>query len=327
LLVRRNVNIFYKIRGWALLAIIIVLLAILPFMGAPRSWFTYLFVFFIYLAMTNMWNLLAGYSGLVSLCQHGFVGLAGYSLAIFSWHGMQFYLGIIMAVVVVGIFAVIISIPLFRLRGIYFAIGSLIVPEAMRLVFLIWKPAGVGGPLQGGGSGYTILGTTAISTTQAYWMALFAALASILTVSFILRSKLGVGLKAVRDSERTASSSGVNIFNMKIYIFIIGAIVTGLAGAIFYASQQYIEPYSAFNLKWTMILILATIIGGMGTQIGPVIGTAIIIAMYFGLAKYGAASLLLEGVILVAVMLLLPRGVTGQIGRIRKMSSWLITEK
>lgn len=321
-------NIIHKlIRGWVPLAVIAAIMVTLPFMGVPRVWIPYLFVFFIYLAMTNMWNLLAGYSGLVSLCQHGFIGLAGYSLAIFSWYGLPFYLGIILGMVVVGIFALIISIPIFRLRGIYFAVGTLVVPEAMRLVFLLWRPAGVGGPLQGGGSGYTILGTTGISTIQAYWMALFVAFASILIVRVILRSKLGIGLKAVRDSERTATSSGVNILNIKIYIFIIGAVITGLAGAIFYASQQYIEPYSAFSLKWTMILILATIIGGMGTQIGPVVGTAIIIAMYFGLAKYGATSLLLQGVILIGVMLLLPRGIVGEIGRIRRVSSWLIMKK
>ncbi|MFC2050658.1 branched-chain amino acid ABC transporter permease [Chloroflexota bacterium] len=320
-------NIIHKLGGWAPLAVITVILATLPFMGLPRSWIPYLFLFFIYFAMTNMWNLLAGYSGLVSLCQHGFIGLAGYSLAIFSWYGLPFYLGIIAGIVVVGIFAMLISFPIFRLRGIYFAVGTLVVPEAMRLVFLLWKPAGVGGPLQGGGAGYTILGTTAISTTQAYWMALFVALASILIVRIILRSKLGIGLKAIRDSERTANASGVNILNTKICIFIIGAVITGLAGAIFYASQQYIEPYSAFNLKWTMMLILATIIGGMGTQAGPVVGTAIIIAMYFGLAKYGSTSLLLQGVILIGVMLALPRGIMGYSGKIREMSSRLIKKK
>ena len=111
---------------WVGVVGVIVLLAILPLMGLPRAWFLYIFLFFIYLALANMWNLLCGYCGLISLCQPAFIGLGGYTLVIFTWNGLPVYLGIIGGAIVAAIFAVLISIPVFRLKGIYFAIGTLV---------------------------------------------------------------------------------------------------------------------------------------------------------------------------------------------------------
>ena len=135
---------------------VIVVLALLPIIGVPRVWFLYIFLFFTYLAMANMWNLLAGYSGLVSLCPAAFVGLGGYTLAVVTWVGLPYYVGIIFGSIVAALFAMLISIPVFRLKGIYFAIGTLVVPEILRFVFLLWKP--VGGAIHGRGAGYTVKG-------------------------------------------------------------------------------------------------------------------------------------------------------------------------
>ena len=150
-------DIIHRLRGGLIpLVTITVVLVVLPLAGIPRSWILYLFLFFIYLAMANMWNLLAGYSGLISLCQPAFIGLAGYTLVIFTWIGLPFYLGIIAGALVAAAFALLISIPVFRLSGIYFANGTLVIPEALRNVFFIWRP--VGGELQGGGAGYMVKG-------------------------------------------------------------------------------------------------------------------------------------------------------------------------
>lgn len=303
------------LKGYTPLIVITVIAAILPLVGVPRAWLLYLFLFFVYLAMANMWNLLCGYSGLISLCQPAFIGFAGYILVIFTWSGLPLYLGMIAGAIVAGIFAMIISIPVFRLSGIYFAIGTLVVPEALRIIFFLWRP--VGGAMQGGGAGYMIKGATAISSTQTYWMALVVGIASLFIVRAILRAKLGLGLAAIRDSGRTAASSGINVFNVKLYTFIIGAMITGLAGTVFYVSQEYIEPTSAFNIRWTMILMLATVIGGMRTEIGPIVGTAIVVFLHFALARYAGISLLIQGVILVGIMLLAPEGIVGYIRKIR----------
>lgn len=297
-----------RIVSISLMALIVVL-ALFPLIGAPRSWLLYVFLFFIYLAMANMWNLLTGYSGLTSLCQPAFLGLAGYTLAIGTWVGIPWWVGLMGGAVVAALFALLISIPVFRLSGIYFAIGTLVVPEALRLTFYLWRP--VGGEMHGAGAGYMIKGIGDVSMDQIYWFALIIGIGSIFFMGLILRSKLGLGLAAIRDNERTAASCGVNVFRLKLYTFIISAAITGLAGAIFYLNQGYIEPSATFNVRWTMTLLLATVIGGMRTEEGPIFGTIVVVVLYFLLARYAGYSFLIQGAILVGIMLLSPQGIVG----------------
>jgi len=292
-----------------------VVLALFPVIGISRAWLLYLFLFFIYLSMANMWNLLAGYSGLVSLCPAAFVGLAGYTLAIGTWFGLPWYLGIIFGGIAAAAFAAIVSFPVFRLKGIYFAIGTLVLPEVLRYVLTIWIP--IGAPVYGGGSGYTVKGIADVSGSHTYWMALAIGAASIFLMRYILSSKLGSGLAAIRDNENTAASSGVNVFSLKLSSFVIAAFVTGIAGAIFYVYQGYIEPVSAFSVRWLVIVMLATVIGGEGTEEGPVPGAIVVVVLYFLLARYGEISLIIQGSILVGIMLLAPQGIMGFIRKTR----------
>lgn len=305
-----------RLRGGLIpLVAVTVVLAVFPIIGVPHTWLLYLYLFFIYLALANMWNLLAGYSGLISLCQPAFIGLAGYTLVIVTWIGLPPYLGVIAGAIVAAVFAILISIPVFRLRGVYFAIGTLVVPEALRMVFYLWRP--VGGELHGGGAGYMVKGVAGVSLTDIYWPAFVIGIGSIFLMRSILRSKLGLGLAAIRDNDNTAASSGVDVFKLKLYSFVIGAVVTGLAGSVFYIYQGYIEPASAFNIRWTMTLILATVIGGISTEEGPIIGAVIVTLMHFLLARYAGISMLIQGIILVGIMLLAPQGIIGFIRKTR----------
>ena len=318
----------HRLRGrWIPFVAVMVMLAVLPIAGMPRSWSLYLFLFFIYLAMANMWNLLAGYSGLISLCQPAFIGLAGYTLVIGTWIGLPFYVGIIAGAIVAAAFALLISIPVFRLSGIYFAIGTLVIPEALRIAFFLWRP--VGGEMHGGGAGYMVKGVTGVSMAEFYWLALVIGMASIFLMRLILRSTLGLGLASIRDNDRAAASCGIDVFRLKLYSFVIGAFVTGIAGSIFYIYQGYIEPASAFNIRWTMIVMLATVIGGLGTEEGPMIGTAIVVFLHFLLARYAGISLLIQGIILVGIMLLAPQGILGFIRKTQtyRSMSQLITRR
>jgi branched-chain amino acid transport system permease protein len=293
--------------------VLVVALAIFPIIGAPRVWLLYLFLFFVYLAMANMWNLLAGYTGLTFLGPAALVGLAGYTLVIVTWNDLPFYLGIVGGGIVAAAFAALIAVPTFRMRGIYFAIGTLVVPEVLRNVFYVWKP--IPGDFIGGGAGYMIKGIEGLSLTEFYWLALAIGVASIIVMRVILCSKLGLGLAAIRDSDRAAASSGVDVFRSKLYAFVIAAFVMGAAGAIFYVYQGYIAPVGAFNIRWLMTCLLATVIGGIGTEEGPIVGTVIIVFLHFLLARYGELSLLIQGVILVVIMLAVPEGIVGLIRR------------
>jgi branched-chain amino acid transport system permease protein len=292
-----------------LLGVIAIALAVLPLLNPPQTWILYLFYFFIFLAAANMWNLLAGFSGLLALCPAAFIGLAGYTMTILSWLAIPFYVGIIAGGVIAALFAMLISLSVFRMKGIYFAIGTLVVPAILRLVFLRWRP--VGGELQGGGAGYMVKGASGVPSEITYWLGLVIALISIILIAVILRSKFGFGLAAVRDNDVSAASSGINVFRLKLYSFIIAAFVMGMAGAIFYAYQGYIEPNSAFDINWLMIVLLATVIGGIGLEWGPFVGTIIVVILEFQLARYAGISLLIQGFILLVIMLVAPQGILG----------------
>ena len=297
-------------------AALVIIPASLPLLGAPQNWLLYFFLFFIYLAMANMWNLLAGYSGMVSLCQPAFLGLAGYAMTIGTWVGIPWWIGIIGGAIIAALFALLISTAVFRLSGVYFAIGTLVVPEALRMIFYLWRP--VGGAMHGAGAGYMIKGIGDVSTNVIYWLACIVGIGSIFLMRSVLQSKLGLGLAAIRDNERAAASAGIDVFRLKLYTFIIAGAVTGLAGAVYYLYQGYIEPSATFNVRWTMTLLLATVIGGIRTEEGPVIGAIIVVFLYFLLARYAGYSFLIQGIILIGIMLLSPQGIAGLLRKSRR---------
>ena len=191
--------------------VVIVALMLLPVINVPQTWVLYLFLFLTYLTLANMWNLLAGYSGLLALCPAAFIGLAGYTMTILTWLNVPFYVGIAAGGVAAALFAMLISVAVFRMSGVYFAIGTLVVPEILRLVFLRWRP--VGGDLVGGGAGYMAKGVSQLTIADTYWMALAIGITSMILMAIILRSKLGLGLAAIRDNNTSAASSGINVSN------------------------------------------------------------------------------------------------------------------
>lgn len=170
--------------------------------------------------------------------------------------------------------------------------------------------------MQGAGAGYMVKGIGGLSGDVFYWAALVVAVGSAVLVRLVLRSELGLGLAAIRDNERSAASSGVNVFKLKLYTFVVAAAVTGLAGGVFYLYQGYIEPSATFNVKWTMMLLLATVIGGIRTEGGPIVGTIVVVFLYFLLARYAGYSLLIQGIILIVIMLVSPQGLIGLARRI-----------
>jgi branched-chain amino acid transport system permease protein len=293
---------------------VLVLLALFPVIGVPLNWLNYLFLFFIYLALANMWNLLAGYTGLILLCPHAFVGLAGYTMAIGTWVGMPFQAGLIAGAAVAALFALIISYPVFRMKGIYFAIGTLILPEILKAWLNFWRP--VGNAYQGMGAGYSVKGVAGVTLGDTYWLALAIGAASVFVVHIILRTRLGLGLKAIRDNENTAASAGVNIFRLKLSSFLIAAFIIGLAGAAYFIFSPRIQPTGGFTISWLLLPLMATVIGGEGSEEGPIIGAAVVTFLRFLLADYGAWSLLIQGVILVLVVVLMPQGIAGLLRRV-----------
>ena len=161
-------------------------------------------------------------------------------------------------------------------------------------------------------------GVSDLSIADTYWLALAIGVASMVLMAVILRAKFGLGLAAIRDNDTSASSSGINVFNLKLASFVIAAFVMGIAGAIFYVNQGYIEPNGGFNISWLMIAMLATVIGGIGTEWGPFVGAVVVVILRFQLARFAGISLLIQGLILLVIMLAAPQGIVGLARDLRK---------
>ncbi len=288
------------------IAIVVLGLVTMP-AWASRYWLLLGLLFSLHLAMSEMWNLLAGYSGLISLGQQAFVGLGGYCLAVFSlYYGVPIWLAICIGAVVSVLFALLISAPIFRMRGVYFAIGTWTVAETLRILFSNWKYVGYG-------MGLFVKPAYKLTFTTIFYSGLFMGIGAVALVYLILRSKLGLGLMAMRDDETASETLGVDIFRTKLTCFILAAGVTGLVSGVLYLHNIFIQPFNAFGLDWTVRLVFITIIGGIGTIEGPVIGSLIYVVLQQWLSDYPSASLLILGSIAIVVILVAPKGIMGAI--------------
>jgi branched-chain amino acid transport system permease protein len=263
----------------------------------------------LYCTLGLMWNLTAGATGMVSLGQQTFIGLAGYTVAIFvSKLGLPFWFGMLCGALIGVVFAMGLSLLLFRMKGMYFAIATWITAEALRILFQSWHYVNRGG-------GMTIKIRPYPSTQELYLIALALAVIAFLVVFFVLNSRIGLGLTAMRDDEDAASSIGVDIFKSKLLCFMISAFITGLCGALFYISQGSIFPGPGFGINWTVAAVFIVIIGGIGTLTGPIVGAFIYVFLYEYLSRYEGYSMIILGIIAIAAIITLPYGIVGTLER------------
>lgn len=297
--------------------IIALILLALQFFPVSAFWLYAIFLFCIYSILSQAWNLLAGYTGLISLGQPIFIGLASYIVALSLYSGLSWYTAFVLSIPLTGLIAWLLTYPLFRLRGLYFAIASLVANEVFRLFFNAWRPVQEPGVAIGGGAGYPI--KVFIPFQYLYSFTVFFFVLSILLIYHVVNSKkIGLSLTAVRDDEDVAITLSVPVFRLKQYVFVIAAVLTGIAGTLFYLQQGHIEPQSAFGISWTISLLIATIIGGIGTIGGPIIGSAITVCLIFLLGRMLEYSLVVEAVILLIILFTMPHGLFTYVKRVAK---------
>lgn len=287
-----------------------IVLVSLPF-WADSSTLRLLVEFMCYLVLAQMWNLLAGYGGLISIGQQAFVGIGAYALFAFANHAqINPFVSILLGGVVAALFAIPTSKVVFRLHGGYFAVCTWVVAEVYRLGISTVS-------LLGGGSGQSLTAMNGISKSLresvTYWIACAIAISSIVLVYALLRSRFGMALTAIRDSEIASESQGIDVAQVKFYVYILAAFGSGLVGALYYLNVLRIAPNSAFDLNWAVSAIFIVVIGGIGTIEGPIVGALIFFAMRELLADYGSWYLMLMGVVAIVVMLRWPKGICGWI--------------
>jgi branched-chain amino acid transport system permease protein len=299
----------------AAFAVLVIVLAFAP-LWAGRDDLHLLGEVFAYVALASLWNLLAGYAGLVSVGQQAFVGLGGYMLfALTILAGVSPLWAIAGAGLIGAIAAVPVAALVFRLRGHYFAIGTWVVAEVFRL--LASQVSALGG-----GSGTSLPAGIVIAIAQTrtmrefvvYWIALALAAAILALILLLLRSRYGLALTAIRDNELAARSNGVDVARVKLMIYVFTACGTAMVGALIFLQKLRISPDAAFSVNdWTAFVIFITVIGGIGRIEGPIVGTIVFFVLRQTLADRGALYLLMLGAVAIVVMLKAPKGIWGVI--------------
>lgn len=301
--------------GTAIVAVAVVALAAAPW-WADRASLRLLSEIYAYVALASLWNLLAGYAGLVSVGQQAYVGLGAYVLfALAMLFGVHPLAAIPLAALAAAIVAIPVAALMFRLRGHYFAIGTWVVAEVFRL--LASQVAALGG---GSGTSLPIPVVLSIAATRQlreftiYWIALAQAVVILAAIVWLLRSRYGLALTAIRDSELGARSNGVDVARIKYAVYVAVAFGTAMVGALIFLQKIRISPDTAFSVNdWTAFVIFITVIGGIGRIEGPIIGTVVFFLLRQTLADLGAIYLLILGVVAIAVMLKAPKGIWGLI--------------
>ncbi|MBT0959124.1 branched-chain amino acid ABC transporter permease [Alphaproteobacteria bacterium KMM 3653] len=300
----------------AILGLIVIVILITAPWWAGRADMRLLGELFLYLALASLWNLMAGYAGLVSVGQQAYVGFGGYMLfALTIFGGVNPVFAIALAGLLGAAIAVPVAALIFRLRGAYFAIGTWVMAEVFRLSF-----AQVGA--LGGGSGTSLPVGIVRSMADgrsarealSYWLALGVATLVVAAVYLFLRSRKGLALTAIRDNELAAGSLGIDIFRTKFLVYIVTCAMTAMVGALIFLQKLRISPDAAFSVNdWTAFVIFIVVIGGIGTIEGPIIGTLIFFALRETLADLGTIYLMVLGLVAIVIMLKAPKGIWGLI--------------
>lgn len=306
--------------SFAVLAVLYAVPAI-----ASRALVQDLFGILTLLVLAMNWNMLAGFAGLVSVGQQAFVGIGAYAMfAAIILVGLDPLVGVLIGGVAAALFAVPMAFFAFRLNGAYFAIGTWVVADIARLAISQWKALG-------GGTGTSLpkgtakemafvdqikdmldVSSAAAADALTYWLMLSLAVAMLVASYLFLRSRMGLGLQAIRDNENAARSVGVDPVRLKAMVFLLAAFGTGLCGALAFIQITRVTPDAAFSvIDWTAFVIFITVIGGIGTLPGPIVGVIVFYALQRLLADYGTVYLVVLGLIGIAVMLFARRGLWG----------------
>jgi branched-chain amino acid transport system permease protein len=263
---------------------------------------------FIVLTMASMWNLLAGYAGLVSVGQQAFVGLGAYFVLILAIHGTSPFAALPVAAIGCGAAALPLWWLVSRLRSGYFAIATWVL--ATTVLLIIEKFSSIGG-----GTGMPLPGlagySPALLTAYTYWAALAVTVVALAAIYLLLRSRLGLVLTAIRDDEVAARSSGARVGLARMLVFVVAGAGCGAAGAVLAISQLQVQPAAVFTVNWTAEMAFITIIGGLGTIEGPIVGTVVYMVLQQTLASYNAWYLIIFGLVAILVALFARRGLWG----------------
>ena len=299
-------------RRWAAAILVSLgLLALLPLVVRRDDVLNFVFLILLAITLAESWNIVAGYAGQVNLGHAAFFGLGALVARTLWINGTPIGLGLAAGAALATLFALVIGVAAFRLRGAYFAIGTLALGEILRTTVNNALPE------------ISTLSAATIAgyrLTHRYYLALVLAALSVLVVAALAGSRLGLGMRAIREDEEAAEASGVGALRLKLTALALSTGMAGLAGGVFAFYHISYYPSHPFSPHWTFDALLMTFIGGVGTLHGPVLGAV----LYVVLKEYVALRwvdfhLLIFGALFIAIVLLLPGGLVQAAARVRRL--------
>lgn len=300
----------------SLISSLIVLLFALPHFGLNSFYLHLMIMIFMHAVMAQSWNVIAGFSGQISLGHGAFFGIGAYATSfLYVQYGISPWISIFLGMIVSGVAAVLIGIPMLRLSGHYFAIATLLIGISFQVIFQRWEWVGAAsGVLVPMTSGDSLLALQFHSSKMPYYyIFLVFFIITFFLVWLLSRSKLGYRLRAVRDDPQAALSLCINVSNYKIIAYVISAMIMAPMGSLFAQYILIIDPDRVFNIEISIIVLLITVLGGIGNVWGPIVGAAILIPIseysriYLG-GTGGAVDLILYGLILMLICIFRPEG-------------------
>ncbi len=289
--------------------LLIAVLATIPFWASGLV-VDKLTVLFIYILLAVMWNLLAGYAGLVSVGQQAFIGLGAYFTFILVNMGMSPYPAFFVSALGCAVVALFISVFALRFKDGEFAIAMWIIAEVIRILVMF-------DPMVQGETGTSLLAMNQYEPTfrrnANFWFGLLAMTGMLALVLWLINSRIGAAAQAIRDDEDAASSVGIRVMRTKQIIFVVAAFGCALGGALWLASAVTFQPRTYFGVEWTVFMLFMVLVGGLRTFEGPILGAIVFFLLQEFLGDYGVWYLAGLGVAAILFALYVPNGIWGEL--------------
>ena len=307
------------------IGIVVVIGLALPLVISSSFWLGTLTLALIWMVLNMSWNLVLGYSGIWNFGMMAIYAIGGYGAALISTHySVPWILALLVGGIASTLVSLILAIPSLRLRGIYVSLLTFGFAEVVRLLIIADKSDLTGGPF--GLSDFPGFGLTSGGVDRArtlYWIALAFVLVTALVMYFVIRSPLGTGLVALRDNPALAAARGISPLRYQMVSFALSGFFAGLAGGLYAFTYGVISPV-VMGLGPMTLLVTMLVIGGLGTQTGPIVGTLLITLISTRLEPYPEVRLILLGLILLVIVLVMPRGLVPLVGQWRaRLTAWM----
>jgi len=291
-----------------LFPLVMIMLFAFPVVRPPLFFLTLCFSVFMFVGLSESWNLLGGYTGYVSLGHIAFFSTGAYTTAVFmNRFGISPFITAILGGLFSAVLAALVGYPVLRLKGAYFTISSLLLAVVMQLIFMNWDFVG-----SSTGLWYKLLPVSIeVNRILFYEAMLIVATAITLVVRYVERSKFGAGLVAIREDEDVAKTMGINTPWLKMKAFILGAFLAGVVGGIYGYYMSYVHPEVTFSMNTSLLILLMSFFGGCRSWSGPLLGAVVLsLANQLIVTFIGAEiSRILYGLLLVVVIIFMPDGV------------------